>query len=109
MTAVVASREYVLQKNGERATIAVQIGTPALRPNEEWVWYCPFTVQQDGKTQQLAADGADSLQALTLALSALDAILEYRRRGGRLIMPDGTEGVGISRRPTDGPTGQSDR
>jgi len=103
MTAVVASREYTLERNDERATIMVQIGMPAIRPDAPWVWYCPFSIHQEGSSKQLTADGADSLQALMMALSALDAILQYRQRGGKLQMLDGTEATGIGLRSVDGP------
>ncbi len=93
MTEVIAAREYILESNGQRVRIYVEVGKPArvpdsLPPFEETPtlghWYCPFSVQQADKTMASSGGGVDSLQALELSLSAVGAILEAKGREGRL-------------------------
>jgi len=97
MTATIASREYKLTCNGSHETISVDIGTPVPRLDLPTCWYCPFSIKRAGRVQQLSADGADSVQALTLAVSALSAILGHLATEGTLTFLDGVEGPGLPR------------
>ena len=93
MTDVIAVTEYVFEANGERVRIHVEVGKPARVPNSRppfkethtlGHWYCPFSIQQAGKILASSGGGIDSLQALKSTLSAVDAILEAKRREGKV-------------------------
>ena len=97
MTEVVAACQYMLESNGERVRICIEVGKPARIPDapppfEETSvlghWYCPFSVQQGGKTLVSSGGGIDSLQALKSSLSAVEAILEAKGREGKLTFLD---------------------
>ena len=93
MTEVIAAREYVLERNGQRVRIVVEVGKPARIPDsrppfEETPtlghWYCPFSIQQPDRTFASSGGGIDSLQALESSLSAVEAFLEAQGREGKL-------------------------
>jgi len=97
MTEVVAACEYMLESNGERVRIYIEVGKPARIPDapppfEETStlghWYCPFSIQQAGQSLASSGGGIDSLQALKSSLSAVEAILEAKGREGKLTFPD---------------------
>ena len=93
MTELIAASEYVLETHGERARLQIEVGKPARIPDSRprfqetatlGHWYCPFTIQEDGRTLASSGGGIDSLQALKSSLSAIDAILEAKGREGKL-------------------------
>jgi hypothetical protein len=94
MTDVIATREYILEKDGQGLPIYVELGKPALHPAEPPIWYCPFSVVRPSGTEVSPALGADSLDALTQALSALRIVLEGIGRTGKLTV-HGNEGTFI--------------
>ena len=94
MTPVVASRDYILLKGAHPVEIRAEIGTPTPHP-DGIDWYCPFVLR--GAINRVAsADGTDALQALLLALSAVDALLQHHARDGTLSYCEGVPGTGIS-------------
>jgi hypothetical protein len=94
MTDVIASREYVLEERGKSSAVLVQIGKPAIQPDEPPIWYCPFSISGPKTTEVYPGLGADSVQALTTALSALRIMLEAMSRTGKLTL-QGDAGVFI--------------
>ena len=95
MTDVIASRDYVIERDSARLPVRGEIGKPAPCPDHPDSWYCPFTISGNGETRTFSAVGVDSIQALLMAFSALDASLEYRAKGGTLTYVDGAPGTGI--------------
>jgi hypothetical protein len=94
MTEVIASRDYVIERDSTRLSLRGEIGKPAPCPDHQ-DWYCPFTISGAGDTRTSSAVGVDSIQAILLAFSALRATLEYRAKGGNLTYVDGAPGPGI--------------
>ncbi len=95
MTEVIASRDYVIERDSVRIPLRVEIGKPAPCPDDGPDWYCPFMIPGAGETRTYAV-GIDSVQAILLAFSALHATLEYRAKGGTLTFVDGAPGTGIN-------------
>lgn len=94
MTDVIASREYILQKDGQTELICVEIGRPTPQPETPHRWVCPWIIRRPGVAHQSAGLGADSLDALTTALSALRIVLEQIASTGTLTVGD-VEGPSI--------------
>ncbi|MBX2812652.1 MAG: hypothetical protein KTR25_12620 [Myxococcales bacterium] len=79
---VIAERELAFAPTTEAAstsapnrspvTIRFRLGRPIQHAAE---WYCPFEVEGFGETRVEAAHGADSVQALLLALAKLRVVL----------------------------------
>ena len=95
MTEVIASRDYVIERDSARIPLRGEVGKPAPCPDGR-DWYCPFTITGAGQSRTSSAVGIDSVQALLLAFSALHATLEYRAKGGNLTFVDGSPGTGIN-------------
>src|SRR5256885_157684 len=97
ITEVIASRDYVIERDSARIPLRTEIGKPAPCPDarDAFCWYCPFTTTGAGQTRTSSAVGVDSIQAILLAFSALHATLEYRAKGGKLTFVDGASGTGI--------------
>ena len=95
MTEVIASRDYMIERDSARIPLRSEIGKPAPCPEDGRDWYCPFTIIGAEQTRTSSAVGIDSIQALLLAFSALHATLEYRAKGGKLTYVDGAPGTGI--------------
>ena len=95
MTEVIASRDYVIERDSVRIPLRVEIGKPAPCPDDRRDWYCPFMIPGAGQTRTYAV-GIDSVQAILLAFSALHAALKYRAKGGKLTFVDGAPGTGIN-------------
>jgi len=94
MTEMIASRDYVVERDSARIPLRGEVGKPAPCPDGR-DWYCPFTITGAGQSRTSSAVGIDSVQALLLAFSALHATLEYRAKGGNLTFVDGAPGTGI--------------
>jgi len=95
MTEVIASRDYMIERDSVRIPLRVEIGKPAPCPDDGRDWYCPFMIPGADQTRTCAV-GIDSVQAILLAFSALHATLEYRAKGGNLTFVDGAPGTGIN-------------
>jgi uncharacterized protein DUF6968 len=94
MTEVIASRDYVIERDSVRIPLRCDIGKPAPCPDDGRDWYCPFIITGAAQPRTYAV-GIDSVQAILLAFSALHAILEYRAKGGTLTFVDGAPGTGM--------------
>lgn len=68
---VIAKRELLLSGG---ATVSVVIGKPESFPDGNGC-YCPFQIVGLGNQKVRCAMGQDTVQALTLALSAIGAVL----------------------------------
>jgi hypothetical protein len=87
----IATLELVeLTPGGERRAIRVEVGRPRIDPGGSWV--CPVLITAiDAKVRDI--HGADSMQALCLALGFAHRILQsVLDRGSRLV--DGSEEEG---------------
>lgn len=92
MQAPVAERTLIAESQGApRFTIKLRIGAPARSSNDSWV--CAASIE--GLTgRSLDAHGADSLQALLLALWTVRDVLEHFVKGGGKLYLPGDEGSG---------------
>jgi hypothetical protein len=70
---IVASRIFTEPGKSDRKVIAY-LGTPRRHP--VFVWECPFLIEGIGKPQIRSVGGADSLQALLLALKGIKGYLD---------------------------------
>jgi hypothetical protein len=73
---VIAKRE--LERRGGGEPVVVRIGRPAEDPEGDW--YCPVQITGVGDDTVYKAFGADSMQALVLALQMLRARLGAEQR-----------------------------
>lgn len=75
---------------GEAFVLTVQIGAPVPHPRYPEAWACPLAISPlNDRPPDIV--GADSFQALSLALSlALGELEAFRDRGGELLMGGGT-------------------
>jgi hypothetical protein len=72
---VIAERQLELRVDGESTNVTVKIGRPA--PGDSGVdWVCPYEIHFSDRCRSMAMHGADSMQALQLTISVLDAELE---------------------------------
>src|SRR5438094_8204869 len=94
MTEMIASRDYVVERDSARIPLRGEVGKPAPCPDGR-DWYCPFTITGAGQTRTSSAVGTDSVQALLLAFSALDATLEYRPKRGHPTFVAAAPGTGL--------------
>ena len=92
MQVPIAERSLIAEPKGApRFEIELRIGVPARSSNGAWA--CPASIE--GLSQRsLDTYGADSLQALLLALRTVRGVLEdFVKDGGKLYLP-GDEGSG---------------
>ena len=87
MRAIAALDLVAISRSGEERPIAVRLETPRITAHGSWV--CALTL--DGLHDQLPPiEGADSLQALCLALRVAEITLRgFVDDGGRLVFPHG--------------------
>ena len=72
---VIAERQLDLRVDGKSTTVTVKIGRPV--PGDSGVdWVCPYEIHFADGCRSMAMHGADSMQALQLTISVLDAELE---------------------------------
>lgn len=93
---VIAEREVrfaPLEPNGAPESVRFRLGRPVEGPLD---WSCPYEVIGFGETRSGSAQGADSVQALLLALAKLRVVLGTLalEHGGRLEFA-GRAGPGI--------------
>ncbi|MFZ5896009.1 MAG: DUF6968 family protein [Myxococcota bacterium] len=67
---------------GRRRDVLVSIGQPVQKPGTKSrePWWCPFEISGLGKPKVFSAAGEDSVQALVLALRAIEAALLARAK-----------------------------
>ena len=83
---IIATRKLVFTRgDGVESAVVVNLGNPVPDPNDPIrTWICPFQILGIGSERTKAIFGADSLQALTLALHILPtelAALAKRENG----------------------------
>ena len=77
----VVARRFLSEKEFPRRKIAVSIGLP--RPDQQHKgvnWECPFVIEGIGRSKVQKAFGADSMQALILAIQGIRVNLEQSGR-----------------------------
>jgi hypothetical protein len=89
---VIAEHELVFEtKDQGRRSVQVRVGKPVPDPSDpERTWMCVYDVGGLDRDRRMAIFGADSMQALVLALHAIPAELAAfaRERGGRFVLGD---------------------
>ena len=84
---LVAERQLMFEAgSGETKEVVVRVGRPIPdAPNRAWV--CPYQVSGLGRDRVVGIFGADSMQALLLALHTIPAELSsfVRKLGGRFL------------------------
>ena len=93
MSAQIASIEIkALRSTGESFPVQFSVGAPYRNSESDLEeWRCPVSLQPLYSRLAHAA-GADSMQALCMALSlGVDLLGKFVEDGGRLFHPDGTE------------------
>jgi hypothetical protein len=92
MSNSVASRELIaVSKDGERFNVVLRIGAPQPGPRDSWI----CTTSTEGLPHRpVETHGADSLQALLLAIQTMRGQLEHFVKGGGKLYLPGDEGSG---------------
>lgn len=89
---VIAEHELVFEtKFHERRDVHVRVGRPVPDPSDpERTWMCVYDIVGLERERRMAIFGADSMQALVLALHAIPGELAAfaRKTGGRFVRGD---------------------
>ena len=88
----IASRALVLQRpDGSKVPVTLEIGRPMPVPQYKIPSACPFRVTGLDGEEKLYAVGADSVQALQLAMDGIAAwlVATAARYGGKFADPNG--------------------
>jgi hypothetical protein len=82
---VIAERHLELRTAAGSVHVTVKLGRPAVSESGP-DWMCPYEVHFGDQVRSMAMHGADSMQALQLAIASLDVDLEYgaNKRSGTL-------------------------
>lgn len=86
---VIAERSLVLRVDGRDIPVIVKLGKP--QPDNRYnSWMCTCEVGVGDSIRSQATHGADSLQAIQLALASLDDFLKrvVEKHGGELLHED---------------------
>lgn len=105
---VIAERSLRFEPGGVGGATAQTVSFRLYRPAQGSAdWYCPFEVDGLGETRVESAHGADSVQALLLALAKLRIVLSTLAadHGGRLEFA-GRNGPGIPSLFEDSPSSE---
>jgi hypothetical protein len=76
--APIAERQLEGQKDGNAVTLTVKIGKPFSDEDQDACWYCPYSIDISGGQCFFYGAGVDSLQALRIAISMIEADLTGR-------------------------------
>ena len=92
MSNSVATRELIaVSMDGERFKVLLSVGAPQPGPHDSWI----CTTSTEGLPHQpIVTHGADSLQALLLAIQTIRGQLEHFVKGGGKLYLPGDEGDG---------------
>jgi hypothetical protein len=72
---VIAERQLEGRENGNVRPLTVRIGKPFRDEENEDCWYCPYSIETGGNRRLFYSAGVDSLQALRIAISMIEADL----------------------------------
>jgi hypothetical protein len=75
---IIAERQFAGQENGTPCQIVVRIGKPFPDENQDGCWYCPYSITRASAQRLFYGAGVDSLQALRIAISMVEADLRGR-------------------------------
>jgi hypothetical protein len=96
MTETISRREFSYEGPNGAGQIVVEVGKPALFPDApRGDWYCPFIIEGASEPYEFSIGGVDSLQALLLAISAVNAHLRLLANHTKLNW-QGSDDLGIS-------------
>ena len=89
---LIASRVLKLRKGNEEIPIPIRIFSPEQAASGSW--FCHYEIDWPGENQKMDVGGADSVQALFLALQVIGAVIyssNYHKSG---MLFSGTPGKG---------------
>jgi len=91
---IVASRSLTLRQ--QEGSVAVEVRIFAPQP-DQGQWSCAYEIDWPERTRKFAAHGADSMQALTLALSMIGSEIytSNYHKSGSLSSADSWKGYGF--------------
>ena len=89
---VIAERHLEGEYEGRAISVTVRIGKPVPHPDSDWI--CPYLISSPVEDRTFYAGGADSVQALYLALYMIGADLRHRY-GERKLRWYGSEDLGF--------------
>jgi hypothetical protein len=72
----IAERHFEGDDCGKACQIVVKIGKPLPDENQEGCWYCPYSISNGIDRRLFYGAGVDSLQALRIAISMIEADLK---------------------------------
>jgi len=75
--ATIAERQFAGHDGGKPCLISVKIGKPFQDEDQEG-WYCPYSITSGPNQRLFYGAGVDSLQALRIAISMIEADLKSR-------------------------------
>jgi hypothetical protein len=75
---VIAERCLEGEHEGRAVVVTIKLGKPVPHPDDLWI--CPYLISSPVEERTFYAGGADSIQALYLALHMIGADLRYRYR-----------------------------
>lgn len=65
---VIAERQLAGRENNHAQVVTVKIGKPFPDSEDQSCWYCPYSIEWSGNRRLFYGAGADSLQALRIAI-----------------------------------------
>ncbi|HLJ30792.1 MAG TPA: hypothetical protein VKY85_29080 [Candidatus Angelobacter sp.] len=72
---IIAERQLEGLEDGNVRRLIVRIGKPFRDEENEGCWYCPYSIETSGNRRLFYGAGVDSLQALRIAISMIEADL----------------------------------
>jgi hypothetical protein len=78
---MIAERQFVGHADGKPCLVIVRIGKPFADEKQEGCWYCPYSITKEQDQRLFYGAGVDSLQALRIAFSNIEADLRNRYVG----------------------------
>jgi len=75
---IIAERKFDGDENGTVCHVVVKIGKPFPDGSHEGCWYCPYSIDRGTDQRLFYGAGVDSLQALRIAITMIDADLKSR-------------------------------
>ena len=69
----IAERQFEGRESGNVRRITIKIGRPFSDESNEACWYCPYSIDAGNDQRLFYGAGVDSLQALRIAISMIEA------------------------------------